>query len=193
MMAEKKDKPSLFRTAIQRLSFRVRRNKNSPVIEQTEQAQGVDTKASAGREIRIDDDTSEVLVDKIQAVAPINPLHKCPPTPSERWRQKPPSNSYLDSEWEKLRSSLNTVSYSRRNMVAEETHIDNTHDNPAVFNLNLNTANKKEELGVEKQQPKVIRAQSMSVLNGNGMEKIKVRTIFVNIVVHIDECIIDLF
>ena len=41
------------------------------------------------------------------------------------------------------------------------------------------TEKKKEELGAEKLQPKVTRAQSMSVLN--GMEKIKVRTIFVNI------------
>ena len=183
MMAEQTEKPSLFRTAIQRLSFRLRRKKNSPVIEQS---QRVDTPASAGRdtkeEIRIDDATvnSEVLVDKIQAITPINPLHKCPPTPSERWKQKPrPSKSYLESEWEKLRSSMNTVSYSRRNVVEEATHIDITHDYPAVSNLSLNTEKKKEELGAEKLQPKVTRAQSMSVLN--GMEKIKVRTIFVNI------------
>ena len=181
MMAEQTEKPSLFSTAIQRLSFRLRKKKNSPVIEQS---QRVDTPASAGRdtkeEIRINDDTSELLVDKIQAVTPINPLQTYPPTPSERWRQKPPpSNSYLDAEWEKLRSSMNTVSYSRRNMMAEETNLDKTHDYPAVSNLSLNTEKKKEELGAEKLQPKVTRAQSMSVLN--GMEKIKVRTIFVNI------------
>ena len=178
MMAEKKEKPSLFRTAIQRLSFRLRRKKKSPVIEQS---QRVDTPASAGRdtkeEIMINDDTSELLVDKIQAVTPINPLQTCPPTPSERWRQEPPpSNSYLDAEWEKLRSSMNTVSYSRRNMMAEETNLDKTHDYPAVSNLSLNTEKEKELLGAEKLQLKVARAQSMNVLN--GMEKIKVRNIF---------------
>ena len=63
--------------------------------------------------------------------------------------------------------------------MAEETNLDKTHDYPAVSNLSLITEKEKEELGAEKLQPKVTRAQSMSVLN--GMEKIKVRTIFVNI------------
>ena len=121
----------------------------------------------------INDDTSELLLDKIKAVTPINPLQTCPPTPSERWRQKPPpSNSYLDAEWEKLRSSMNTVSHSRRNVVEEATRIDITHDYPAVSNLKLNTEKEKELLGADNLQPKVTRAQSMSVLN--GMEKIKV-------------------
>ena len=61
-------------------------------------------------------------------------------------------------------------------MVAEETNLDKTHDYPAVYNFSLNTEKEKEELGAEKLQPKVTRAQSMNVLN--GMEKIKVRNIF---------------
>ena len=51
----------------------------------------------------------------------------------------------LDSDWEKLRCSLNTASYSRRN-VMEETNLDKSSANNAVSNLSLNTEKEKEEL-----------------------------------------------
>jgi len=97
----------------------------------------------------------------------------CPPTPSTRWRQKPPpTNSYVDSEWKKLSASMINLNQSKRNLSGKETDLSKTEVALRSSNMSLDTGSFS--MGMEKvliEEVRVTRAQSMNVLDVSGGER----------------------
>jgi len=158
-------KPSLFRTALQRLSFRSSKKKYNLVIEQR---YGADATADS----TLIEKDAKVVEDDTKAPHP----HTCPSTPSSSWRQKPPPANYdLDPEWKKLRSSLSTANCNKINVTEEGS--SNAPENFAIVlsNVSIDTAGLATEKENVEGGKKVARAQSMTVLDmAGGKEKIQV-------------------
>ena len=171
-MGGKKEQPSLFRTALQRLSFRSKKKKYSLVIEQR---QGADASADSTliETEEVENIKSEVAVDDTKAATTPPHPHNCPSTPSSCWRQKPPPAHYdLDWEMEKLRCSRRTANRSRISEVEEKTELGQLKDSK----LSIDTASLATEKDtMVEEHKKVARAQSMTVLDMTEQkEKIQV-------------------
>ena len=162
-------KPSLFRTALQRLSFRSSKKKYNLVIEQR---YGVDASTDS---TPIEKD-AKVVEDDTKAETTAPHPHTCPSTPSSSWRQKPPSANYdLDPEWKKLRSSLSTANCNKINVTEEGSSKAPENFAIVLSNISIDTAGLATEKENVEGGKKVARAQSMTVLDmAGGKEKIQV-------------------
>jgi len=107
-MAGKKEKSSLFQRALQRLSFRSRKNRYDLVIEKKE----------------VFNDTNEEVIKEIPVEAATMPS-SCPPTPYCSWRQTPSPPSQLKEKRESPGDNVN-LSNTSLNIGKEKTGMKET-------------------------------------------------------------------
>ena len=107
-MAGKKEKSSLFQRALQRLSFRSRKNRYDLVIEKKE----------------VFNDTNEEVIKEIPVEAVPMPS-SCPPTPYCSWRQTPSPPSHLKEKRESSGDNVN-LSNTSLNIGKEKTGMKET-------------------------------------------------------------------